>query len=159
MRNKIPAVAAVLLSVAVMPMSNAFGASAASVTKNEDVKVALRSAPANSGSGWIIFSDIYQSVVCTGGKSSVNNLGTCRNQDKGISNALSDPIRIYYSINHNGAWACLPAQTVYQNLNHSNQTFNNGSGDAGYGQQVWENVASLSVFEGSCSNPMPGGQH
>lgn len=103
----------------------------------------------------IVYSDIYETVVCFGTTSTIDDWGSCRNQDESIENNLTDPVRIYYHTNLAGAWACLPASTNYQDLNNSNQTFDNGSTDPGYGQQVWLNVASSEVFEGSCSNPMP----
>ena len=104
-----------------------------------------------------MFSDIYGTdcAVFTGSSS---NWGNCRNQDEGLTNHTNVIVRIYYSPDYKGAWTCLPAWEYYSNLNHSNETFNSGQGKAGYGQQVWENVASSGFGTGTCSNPMPGGK-
>ncbi len=105
-----------------------------------------------------VYYDIYGDF-CRTFNSNTGNWGTCRNQDEGLLEWKGVIVRIYYSTNYAGAWACLPAWEAYFNLNHANQTFNNGSGRPGYGQQVWKNVASSAFGTGSCSNPMPGGQY
>ena len=109
--------------------------------------------------GLQVWSDPNEEEPCAVEPASAPNWGGCRNQDESLFVNATQIVRIYYSPNYRGAWACLPAYNNYQDVNHSNQTFNNGSGDPGYGQQVWLNVASSKFGTGSCSNPMPGGMH
>ena len=108
--------------------------------------------------GLHVYYDIYADV-CAIFNADTSNWGSCRNQDEGLQEWRNQIVRIYYSPNYAGAWACLPAFEAYFNLNHANQTFNNGPGRPGYGQQVWLNVASSQFGTGTCSNPMPGGQY
>lgn len=112
--------------------------------------------PEVSGIGLYVYYDLYSDTcaIFTGGTS---NWGDCRNQDEALDNDYQEPVRIYYSPNYGGAHSCLPRWEDYSNLNHSNQTFNSDTG-AGYGQEVWKNVASSKYFQGSCTNPLPGGK-
>jgi hypothetical protein len=106
--------------------------------------------------GLQVYYDIYNDL-CGVFNSNSSNWGSCRNQDEALTEWRAQIVRIYYSPNYSGAWACLPAFEAYFNLNHANQTFNNGSGRPGFGQQVWLNVASSAFGTGTCSNPLPGG--
>jgi len=108
--------------------------------------------------GLQVYYDIYGDY-CAVESSNSPNWGSCRNQDEGLYEWRYSIVRIYYSPNYAGAWACLPAFEAYFDLNQSDETFDNGAGRPGYGQQVWENVASSAFGTGSCSNPMPGGQY
>ncbi len=82
----------------------------------------------------------------------------CRNVDEYFADELpdSDAIRLYYSPNEDGAWVCVPNGFGATNSgNLSGYTFNNGPGDAGYGQSIENNVASSKVADGNnCSNPI-----
>jgi hypothetical protein len=59
-------------------------------------------------------------------------------------------VRLYYNNNQRGAWVCVP--NGYYNNDPSSVTFNNGSGDPGYGQSIYNNVQSGEVGSGNCSN-------
>jgi hypothetical protein len=123
------------------------------------VKAAAAFRPAAvSGIGLYVYLDLYNDTCGVFTNAAYSNWGPCRNQDEAFDNDYQDPIRIYYSPNYGGAHTCLPAWESYTNLNHANQTFNSDTG-AGYGQQVWKNVASSKRFVGSCTNPLPGGQY
>lgn len=78
----------------------------------------------------------------------------CRNVDESFSNILSVAVRLYYSPNEQGAWVCIPAGwTSPKNSGLSNYWFNNGPNAPGYGQGIWNNVASASVSSGNnCTN-------
>jgi hypothetical protein len=107
------------------------------------------------------------SVVAAGGGQStcyfVNStpdMGSCAN----IANAYSndgyqckgcDVVRLYWGYNYGGAWACLTPGWGWQKgyPGHQNRgpiTFSFGSNLAGYGQTVFNNVASFR-WSGSCS--------
>lgn len=83
----------------------------------------------------------------------------CRNHDESFANRVGGAVRLWYSPNKEGAWACVNNGWYSNNLNQDVYTFNNGgSGDAGYGQEIWENVASSAgagLNGGPCSNPLP----
>lgn len=83
------------------------------------------------------------------------NAAGCRNIDESFSNRLGELVRLYYSPNYQGAWACVDNGWYSNNMNKDVYTFDNGSGDAGYGQEIWDNVASSKPAGGSCSNPLP----
>lgn len=75
----------------------------------------------------------------------------CRNVDEAFANLLSVAVRLYYSPNEKGAWVCVPAGWTSSDL--YGYTFNNGSGDAGYGQLIFNNVASARVSgSNNCTN-------
>lgn len=77
----------------------------------------------------------------------------CRNRDESFGNLMSVAVRLYYSPNQAGAWVCVPSE--WNSTNLSGYTFNNGSGRPGYGQYIWNNIASSSVSTGNdCSNPI-----
>jgi hypothetical protein len=78
-------------------------------------------------------------------------VNSCRNVDEAFDNNTPDVVRLYYSPNYSGAWVCIPAHTGIENL--SGKPFNNGSGLAGYGQSIFNNVASSTISTGTCSNP------
>jgi|HubBroStandDraft_6_1064221.scaffolds.fasta_scaffold435373_2 hypothetical protein len=84
-----------------------------------------------------------------------NELG-CRNLDESMANVSGFPVRVYYEPNWQGAWACLNNGWYSNDLNKDVYTFSSGKGDAGYGQEIWENIASSAqATGGSCSNPLP----
>jgi len=113
------------------------------------------------------FSSLYCSFNSTNGNNEclegglvnpVNWPSACRNHDESFANIVSGLVRVYYSPNEKGAWACIPNGWYSNNLNKSAYTFDNGSGDAGYGQEIWENIASSAgggLNGGKCSNPLP----
>jgi hypothetical protein len=88
---------------------------------------------------------------------SISNLGIAgfRNVDGslGVEAGGGVPylVRFFYSPNYAGAWVCLDAGTYLANT--ANYQFNNGGGLAGYGQNIYHNIASVQVSGGSCSNP------
>jgi hypothetical protein len=80
------------------------------------------------------------------------NVGSgCRNRDVAFFSDWPGPIRLYYSPDRGGAWVCVPPGWGGSLAGY---TFNNGSGDAGYGDPVKNDVASSYANDsGSCSNP------
>jgi hypothetical protein len=76
----------------------------------------------------------------------------CRNVDESFANRTSGLVRLYYSPDLGGAWVCIDASKYSNNL--SGYVFNNGSGKAGYGASLENDVASSSTASGSCSNPL-----
>jgi hypothetical protein len=69
-----------------------------------------------------------------------------------MANRTGDIVRLYYGGHLNGAWVCAPAG--YYNNDVANIDFNNGPTDSGYGESVWNNVGSMEIATGSCSNPL-----
>jgi hypothetical protein len=112
------------------------------------------------------YADIYCDFVGTNGNDecfgislSQPNWGNydCRNLDESFANRDGEGIlvRLYYSPNYQGAWACVNDGWYSNDLNKDVYTFNNGAGDAGYGQEIWDNVASSYEADGTCGNPLP----
>src|SRR5690349_4876252 len=78
---------------------------------------------------------------------------SCRNVDESIRNLTGVTLRLWFSPNLAGAHVCLNAGRQISNL--GNFRFNSGSGKAGFGQTVENNVASSSLdTSGPCSNPI-----
>jgi hypothetical protein len=77
----------------------------------------------------------------------------CRNVDESFANRTSGLVRLYYSPDLGGAWVCIDASKYSNNL--AGYVFNNGSGKAGYGAALENDVASSSTASGNCSNPLP----
>jgi hypothetical protein len=77
----------------------------------------------------------------------------CRNVDESFANRTSGLVRLYYSPDLGGAWVCIDASKYSNNL--AGYVFNNGSGKAGYGAPLENDVASSSTASGNCSNPLP----
>jgi hypothetical protein len=80
---------------------------------------------------------------------------SCRNLDESFANRYGESIRLSYSPNYKGAWACVNNGWYSNNLNMDAYTFNSGPGHAGYHQKIWKNVASSRPASGGCSNPLP----
>jgi hypothetical protein len=90
--------------------------------------------------------------VCLAVDVSVTNWGACRNVDESFFNATLVAVRLFYSPSYVGAWICIPATTYLGDL--SNITFNNGTTDAGYGDSVFNDVASSQLSSAdNCTNP------
>jgi hypothetical protein len=107
-------------------------------------------------------------AACILAYASISNWGadgnSCRNIDESFANrvgaGLPDNdglVRLYYLPNYEGAWACVDNGWFSNNLNQQAYNFDNGpSGDAGSGQEIYDNVASSQVDSYStCSNPLP----
>jgi Peptidase inhibitor family I36 len=98
---------------------------------------------------------LYTANNWTGSELKVNtsqpNLGSFRNTDNSEANGVG-PVRLYYSPNYGGAWVCTISGLAITPL--SDYTFNNGSGLAGYGQNIANNVASIKVGGSACTNPI-----
>jgi len=82
------------------------------------------------------------------------NWGNCRNHDESFANRSGGLVRLYYSPNDQGAYACVNNGWYSNDLNKDVYTFNNGNG-AGKGQEIWENVASDHWYTGGCVKPLP----
>jgi peptidase inhibitor family I36 len=80
------------------------------------------------------------------------NLAGCRNRDESVANAYPGSVRLYYGFSFAGAWVCINANTQFSSL--SGYKFNNGSGKAGYGAPVEDDVSSVTFASGKCSNPI-----
>jgi hypothetical protein len=76
----------------------------------------------------------------------------CRDVDESIRNQTGTPLRLYFSPNFGGAHVCLNAGRAIPDL--GDFTFNSGSGLAGFGQSVENNVASSTIDGGACTNPI-----
>jgi hypothetical protein len=113
------------------------------------------------------YADIYCDYIETDGNDrcfaievSQPNWGNydCRNLDESFANRDGEGVlvRLYYSPNYKGAWACVNNGWYSNNLNKDVYTFNNGGSSApGHGQEIWDNIASSYVGDGTCSNPLP----
>jgi hypothetical protein len=103
------------------------------------------------------FSETSGNDLCFVADSGISNWGVygCRNIDESFANETGGLMRLYYSPDHHGAWACVNNGWYSNDMNKDIYTFDNGSGDAGYGQEIWDNVASNTTASGSCSNPLP----
>jgi hypothetical protein len=76
-----------------------------------------------------------------------------RNLDESVASAFTAKyVRLYYSPNYDGAWVCLDPGTSISNV--ASVTFNNGSGEAGFGQSIYQNVASVGINSSKCTNPV-----
>ena len=88
---------------------------------------------------------------------------SCRNTDVSFADRTGDSlggheglVRLYYSPDYKGAWACVDTGWYSNNLDNKNYTFDNGPTDPGHGQKIYDNVASSQVDNASsCSNPLP----
>lgn len=106
---------------------------------------------------WCIWTGAYGTGNELESGGSISNLGSYgfRNEDASLEaeggGGISYSVRFYYSPNYSGAWICVDSGTYLANA--ANYKFNNGGGLAGYGQNIYHNIASVSVGGGSCSNP------
>jgi len=111
--------------------------------------------------GYCVYSS-SRYYPCMAVNYSVLNWGSCRNKDEAFAD-IEDAaggccaVRLYYSPDWQGAWACVDIGWYSNDLNQEAYTFDNGPGRLGYGQEIWENVASSQIVEGTskCSNPLP----
>lgn len=92
--------------------------------------------------------------VVGGDGSGLQNWGNygCRNVDEYFEQPLPGfVVRLYYSPNAGGAWVCVPYGFVGSLAPYA---FDDGPTTAGgYGQGIWNNVASSVVSAGTCGNP------
>lgn len=106
---------------------------------------------------WCIWTGTYGAGSELESYASIPNLGSYgfRNEDASLEaeagGGVPYLVRFYYSPNYSGAWICVDGGTYLAKA--ANYTFNNGGGLAGYGQNIYHNIASVSVSGGSCSNP------
>lgn len=85
----------------------------------------------------------------------INWSAACRNHDESFANHnIGGLVRLYYSPDLKGAWACVNNGWYSNNLNKDVYTFNNGSGP-GHGQEIWKNIASSEALTGGCRHPLP----
>jgi hypothetical protein len=96
----------------------------------------------------------YECIYSAGSTNWANTLFQCRNLDESFANRTSGLVRLYYSPNEQGAWACINASKYENNL--AGFTFNNESkaNTPGYGKPIEDDVASSEVASGNCSNPL-----
>lgn len=100
---------------------------------------------------WCVFSGESGTDSCQNGSDSFPNLFQCDDLDQSLANHYSKIIRLYWYPSYQGSWICLP---VGASVNDAwDIVFNNGSTDAGYGQTVADDVTSVQVGSGTCSNP------
>jgi hypothetical protein len=80
--------------------------------------------------------------------------GISNNEKSGANelNGSSQYARLYWGSNFTGAWVCLNPGTSFSDF--SNFTFNNGSGQPGFGQSIKNNIASVGLNSSACSNPL-----
>lgn len=92
--------------------------------------------------------------ACLYSNAEVSNWASCRNHDESFANRTSGLVRLYYSPGLQGAWVCIDASKYSNNL--AGYVFNNGgTGKAGFGYTLENDVASSSTASGNCSNPLP----
>lgn len=62
-----------------------------------------------------------------------------------------DRVNLYWGSDYTGAWACINPQVAWLDAGttHATFTFDHGSGALGYGEAIWNNIAS-SKWVGSC---------
>jgi hypothetical protein len=79
--------------------------------------------------------------ICYNTGSSISSWSTsCRTVDSVYNNGAAAAVRLYYYTDYSGAWYCL-ANGKYL-LHMTANTFNQGSGNAGYGQPMANHVRS-----------------
>jgi hypothetical protein len=110
------------------------------------------------GTSWCDYVHTSFSTLCGGapiafvqGTFNMATIG-CRNIDESLAtdNRFTNLIlRLYYSPNAGGAHACLGKNAQISNL--TNTTFNHNPGQPGYGQSVFNNVASVTWTPTPCS--------
>ncbi len=104
-------------------------------------------------SGWYcVFSGNTwngEEIEQTGSVPNLSSLDFDNNDGSVINGSNSKYDRLYYSADYGGAWVCIPINSGYSDLGQ--YSFNNGSGKAGYGQTVGDNVASIGVSSTACS--------
>jgi hypothetical protein len=72
------------------------------------------------------------------------------NNEKSAADELSGKyVRFYYGPSYSGAWRCYNPTNATSNL--SDVTFNKGQGDGGYGQSLYDNIASVGINTSACS--------
>ncbi len=81
-------------------------------------------------------------------------LGNCTNNTFEVENfgyrcSGCDWVRLYWGSNYTGAYFCLPPGYGYATYYYPDLAFNEGKGSAGYGQKIWNNIASLR-WSGAC---------
>ena len=81
-----------------------------------------------------------------------SSLAGCRNRDESVANAYPGTARLYYHPSFAGAWVCINANTQFSSL--AGYKFNNGVGRDGYGAALEDDIGSVSLASGKCSNPL-----
>ncbi len=81
-------------------------------------------------------------------------LGAAANEDASMANfAGAFPVRMYWGPDFEGAWICFPEYYRPNIYNLGHWSFNNGSGLRGFGEDIYHNVASLSIGGADCTSP------
>lgn len=97
-----------------------------------------------------IYHDTNFVDLCNASSASKQNYVACRNVDESVVNNMSSgKARLYYSPNQGGAWICIDAGSVINVA--SSFIFDQGSGLAGYGATLNNDVASLEEVTGNTS--------
>jgi hypothetical protein len=104
---------------------------------------------------WCTYNTTHGGSFCLSSPGNVSNWGNygCRNEDESFANRTNGGVRLYYSPNYKGPWACVNRGWYSNNLNKDVYLFYNGSG-TGHLREIWKNVASSSVGS-RCTNPLP----
>lgn len=120
------------------------------------VDVPLQAYDDCSSAFWCTYNTTNGGSYCLSSQGNVSNWGNygCRNEDESFANRTSGGVRLYYSPDYGGAWACVNPGWYSNNLNKNVYLFYNGSGLSGYHQEIWKNVASSGVGS-KCTNPLP----
>jgi hypothetical protein len=151
---------ALLLTTAVLAGIVGIGVPSATETAQAATTPTCTAIANPSGPAWCIWSG-------TGGTGSQEAIGQStvldldnyyiRNLDKSVEDAVGANggkmyLRLYYSLNLKGSWVCLDPGTFLYDTFYYN--FNNAPSQPGYGQSIYDNVASLSWTSSACGNPI-----
>jgi hypothetical protein len=146
------------IAVAAMTAAPAAGALAASTPAAPAAAhpaahgTALKPAGNPAGCGTAHFCSYKQGnggSICYNTPNSISSWSTaCRTVDSVYNNGAAAAVRLYYNTGYGGAWYCLGNGKYL--LHMTANTFNQGSGRAGYGQPMANHVKS-SGLGGACS--------
>lgn len=129
------AVVAAIPATASLAASGHHGRSAAAVTRTTSaghLRIAQSAADnciSDFGTGvYCVFRGTYGQNLCWGAVGSIPNWNVgsgydCRNQDESFANESGGPVRLYYSPNYQGAWACVNSGWFSNDLNKDVYTF------------------------------------
>jgi hypothetical protein len=86
---------------------------------------------------------------------------TCANQDESLYNNMSSgKARLFFAADQGGAWICIDHGQFIDNLNTGSSRngggpyeFDQGSGKAGFDQDVWRNAHSVQTLSSGSCNP------
>jgi hypothetical protein len=90
--------------------------------------------------------------TCYATSTSQSSLAGCRDVGRSVANDSGSTVRLYFSPSFGGAHVCINPHTEFSSI--SRFSFNSGSGLAGFGQTIINNVASMSIGGSACTNPL-----